>query len=121
MVSGIVGSVHNFGVFVHLDGEPDPGDPLGFVRVPEITRRRFREFEEVIATGDRVSGEVLDVDERRLQVYVSLKALEPDPFVPPAQLRAEVSEGDEMAVEIAEVRLAALRRRLSGEAPTGGG
>lgn len=99
VVSGTVGSIHHFGVFVHLDGEPDPDDPIGFVRVPEITWRHFDEVEEVLATGDRVRGVVIDVDERRRQVCVSLKALQPDP--PPVR---EMTEND--------VRLEALRRKL---------
>ncbi|MGW4209553.1 S1 RNA-binding domain-containing protein [Lentzea sp. NPDC004789] len=93
MVSGTVRAVHDFGVFVHLDGEPDSEDPLGFVRVPEISRRHFGEFDEVIAVGDRVRGEVLDVDEQRGQVSVSLKALQPDPFVPLAGRIGEVVRG----------------------------
>jgi ribosomal protein S1 len=40
----------------------------------------------VIAVGDRVRGEVLDVDPERRQVYVSLKALQPEPA--PGQLDA---------------------------------
>ena len=99
VVSGVVGSIHHFGVFVHLDGEPDPDDPIGFVRVPEITWRHFHEVEEVLATGDRVRGVVIDVDERRMRVYVSLKALQPDP--PPVRAMTET-----------DVRLEALRREL---------
>ncbi|MFS8100122.1 S1 RNA-binding domain-containing protein [Lentzea alba] len=93
VVCGTVGAIHNFGVFVHLDGEPDPEDPIGFVRVPEITWRHFRELDEVIAVEDRVRGEVIDVDEQRLQVCVSLKALQPDPFVPLAGRIGEVVRG----------------------------
>lgn len=151
VVSGTVGAVHNFGVFVHLDGEPDSEDPIGFVRIPEISWRHFDELDEVIATGDRVRGEVLDVDEQRGQVSVSLKASQPDPLgplagrigevvrgpvtkvfgelgvfvrvadgvealVPRAELRGEVREGEEMAVEIAEVDLV-RRRVLASRAP----
>ena len=92
-MSGTVGAVHDFGVFVHLDGEPDSEVPIGFVRVPEISWRHFDELSEVIATGDRVRGEVLDVDEQRGQVSVSLKALQPDPFVPLAGRVGEVVRG----------------------------
>ncbi len=79
VVTGTVSSVHNFGVFVHLDGEPDVNDPLGFIRIPEISWTHFSDVAEVIAVGDRVRGEVLDVDPERRQVYVSLKALRPGP------------------------------------------
>ena len=55
VVSGVVGSIHHFGVFVHLDGEPDPDDPIGFVRVPEITWSHFDEVEEVLAAHKDVA------------------------------------------------------------------
>jgi ribosomal protein S1 len=36
VVEGTVASIHDFGVFVRLDGEPGPG-PSGRVRVPEMS------------------------------------------------------------------------------------
>ncbi|WP_223279945.1 S1 RNA-binding domain-containing protein [Streptomyces sp. SDr-06] len=36
VVTGTVSEVHNFGVFVHVDGEPD-GLCTGFIRVPDLT------------------------------------------------------------------------------------
>ncbi|WP_255246444.1 MULTISPECIES: hypothetical protein [Streptomyces] len=36
VVTGTVAGVHGFGVFVHVDGEPE-GMCTGFVRVPDLT------------------------------------------------------------------------------------
>ncbi|MFD3545234.1 S1 RNA-binding domain-containing protein [Streptomyces sp. NPDC058655] len=78
---GQVQSVHNFGVFVNLDGEPD-NQCTGFIRGPELSWRRIDHPADAVAAGQRVVGEIIDVDTRRGQVQLSLKALQEDPLVP---------------------------------------
>ncbi|MFF7816447.1 S1 RNA-binding domain-containing protein [Streptomyces sp. NPDC007945] len=78
---GTVQSVHNFGVFVNLDGEP-ADQCTGFIRGPELSWRRIDHPEDAVAAGQRVVGEIIDVDTRRGQVQLSLKALHEDPLVP---------------------------------------
>ncbi|MGV9342078.1 S1 RNA-binding domain-containing protein [Streptomyces sp. NPDC003688] len=82
VVTGTVASVHRFGVFLRLDGEPvHPVFPgTGFVRTPDLTWYRFAAPEDVVEPGDRVTGEVLFVDLHQTQVSVSLKALQEDPW-----------------------------------------
>jgi ribosomal protein S1 len=81
IISGTVTSVRNFGVFVALDGEP-AGSETGFLQVPELTWFHITSTTDVVEPGQRVTGEILDIDTRRSQVSVSLKALQPDPFLP---------------------------------------
>ncbi|WP_212996970.1 S1 RNA-binding domain-containing protein [Winogradskya consettensis] len=81
IISGTVTSVRNFGVFLALDGEPAESE-TGFIQVPELTWSHISSTTEVVEPGRRVTGKILDIDTRRAQVSVSLKALQPDPFLP---------------------------------------
>ncbi|MFJ6666985.1 S1 RNA-binding domain-containing protein [Streptomyces sp. NPDC091383] len=82
VVAGTVSSVHRFGVFVRIDGEPP--HPVyagtGFINVPELTWSRFEDPAEVVVPGQRVRVEELASDTRRGQVALSLKALRDGPF-----------------------------------------
>lgn len=92
VVSGTASSVHDFGVFVHLDGEP-AGQCTGFVRVPDLTWSRLDHPSQAIAAGQRVTGEVIMSETREGQVTISLKALLDDPFVPYAEQEGRVVSG----------------------------
>ncbi|MFI6649896.1 S1 RNA-binding domain-containing protein [Streptomyces sp. NPDC050529] len=92
IVSGTVSSVHDFGVFVHLDGEP-VGLCTGFVRGPELTWLHIDHPSEAAEAGQRVTGEVLMSETRYGQVSISLKALLDDPFVPFAEQEGHVLSG----------------------------
>ncbi|MFF5537739.1 S1 RNA-binding domain-containing protein [Streptomyces cinerochromogenes] len=82
VVTGTVSSVHPFGVFVRIDGEPPhpvyPG--TGFLRVPELSWSRFGHPADVVAPGQRITAKVLVADTRQGQVALSLKALQEDPW-----------------------------------------
>ncbi|MFE4176794.1 S1 RNA-binding domain-containing protein [Streptomyces sp. NPDC056909] len=80
IVTGTVSEVHNFGVFVHLDGEPD-GLCTGFIRVPDLTWTLMNHPSEVVAPGLRITAEVIIAETRSGQVMLSLKALQEDPLV----------------------------------------
>ncbi|WP_307825254.1 S1 RNA-binding domain-containing protein [Streptomyces sp. M2CJ-2] len=80
LVSGTVSGVHNFGVFVHLDGEPDDLC-TGFVRVPDLTWSPISHPAEAVETGRRITGKVIMSETRQGQVTISLKALQEDPLV----------------------------------------
>ncbi|WP_435191352.1 S1 RNA-binding domain-containing protein [Streptomyces sp. bgisy126] len=89
---GQVQSVHNFGVFVNLDGEP-VDQCTGFIRGPELSWRRIDHPADAVTAGQRVVGEIIDVDTRRGQVQLSLKALQEDPLVPFADQAGLVTTG----------------------------
>lgn len=80
VVTGIVADVHNFGVFVHLDGEPD-GLCTGFIRVPDLTWSRIDHPSEAVEAGQRITAEVIVAETRSGQVTLSLKALQEDPLI----------------------------------------
>ncbi|GIE76535.1 hypothetical protein Aph02nite_24850 [Actinoplanes philippinensis] len=94
VVRGTVSEVHNFGVFVRLDGDlPSDSTGTGFIRVPEVTWDHIDNVADVVHAGQRISAEVLDFDADRGQVQLSLKALQPDPLVAFAERVGEVLRG----------------------------
>ncbi|MFE9099046.1 S1 RNA-binding domain-containing protein [Streptomyces sp. NPDC007264] len=79
VVTGTVSEVHNFGVFVHVDGEPD-GLCTGFIRVPDLTWGWINHPSEAVEAGQRITAEVITAETRSGQVTLSLKALQEDPL-----------------------------------------
>ncbi len=72
--SGVVSSIVNFGAFVDLGGVD------GLVHVSELSWKHIDHPNEVVAVGDEVTVEVLDVDMDRERVSLSLKSTQEDPW-----------------------------------------
>jgi small subunit ribosomal protein S1 len=72
---GTVSSIVNFGAFVDVGGGVD-----GLVHVSELSWKHVDHPSEVIAVGEEVDVEVLDVDLERERVSLSLKATQEDPW-----------------------------------------
>ena len=72
--NGVVSSIVNFGAFVDLGGVD------GLVHVSELSWKHIDHPNEVVAVGDEVTVEVLDVDMERERVSLSLKATQEDPW-----------------------------------------
>ena len=72
--NGVVSSIVNFGAFVDLGGVD------GLVHVSELSWKHIDHPSEVVAVGDEVTVEVLDVDMERERVSLSLKATQEDPW-----------------------------------------
>lgn len=92
VVAGTVSEVHNFGVFVHIDGEPD-GLCTGFIRVPDLTWGWINHPSEVVEAGQRITAEVIITETRTGQVTLSLKALQEDPLIRFADQAGQVLTG----------------------------
>lgn len=71
---GQVVNVANFGAFVDIGGIE------GLVHVSEITWKRLESPDEVVQKGDKVEVQVLNVDEDRQRIGLSMKSLEADPW-----------------------------------------
>ena len=71
---GVVSSIVNFGAFVDLGGVD------GLVHVSELSWKHIDHPSEVVAVGDEVTVEVLDVDRDRERVSLSLKSTMEDPW-----------------------------------------
>lgn len=74
VVRGVITRIETFGVFVDVDGSE------GFITAPELTRRHFDSYDEVVHVGQEVTAEVLAFELFRPQVRISTAALEPDPL-----------------------------------------
>ncbi|ADY26582.1 RNA binding S1 domain protein [Deinococcus proteolyticus MRP] len=71
---GTVVEITDFGVFVNLGGID------GLVHRSELTYGRFNHPREVVAVGDKVKVQVIDVDESRERINLSMKSLTNDPW-----------------------------------------
>ncbi|MYR42892.1 S1 RNA-binding domain-containing protein [Streptomyces sp. SID5910] len=80
LVTGTVAAVHNFGVFVHVDGEPN-GLCTGLIRLPNLTWGWINHPSEAVEADQRITAEVVIAETRSGQVTLSLKALQEDPLI----------------------------------------
>ncbi|GAA4984753.1 hypothetical protein GCM10023205_63680 [Yinghuangia aomiensis] len=78
---GVVSAIERFGVFVDLGGFH------GMVSAANFTWTHFERFSDLVEVGQHVAVVVLDVDEVRQRVSLSMKELEPDPLVAFARSR----------------------------------
>ncbi len=72
--SGVVSSVVNFGAFVDLGGMD------GLIHVSELSWKHVDHPGSVVAVGDEVTVQVLEVDMDRERISLSLKATQQDPW-----------------------------------------
>jgi len=73
-VRGAVVSVADYGAVVDLGGV------RGLVHRSELTWQRFETVDDVVAVGDEVLVEVLDVNRSKRRVSLSMRRTSPDPF-----------------------------------------
>ncbi|MHA0041831.1 30S ribosomal protein S1 [Deinococcus sp. PEB2-63] len=71
---GEVVEITDFGVFVNLGGID------GLVHRSELTYGRFNHPRDVVKVGDKVQVQVMDVDNDRERINLSMKALTQDPW-----------------------------------------
>jgi small subunit ribosomal protein S1 len=71
---GKVTSITNFGAFVDLGGAD------GLIHVSELSWSRVENPRQVLKVGDEIDVYVLDVDQERKRIALSLKKLLPDPW-----------------------------------------
>lgn len=75
-ITGTVTDIASFGVtFVDIGGH------IAMINIPELSWRRVGDPSDVVAVGQTITTEILDVDIERGRVSLSLKALQPDPLI----------------------------------------
>lgn len=96
IIKGKVTRLEKFGVFVDVGAERP-----GLVHISEMTHEYIKTPGDVVKEGDEVEVKVLDVNRRKKQIKLSMKALEekPAPAPKPSQSRKErekepVEEGE---------------------------
>jgi ribosomal protein S1 len=106
VVNGKVTKLEKFGAFVEIGAERP-----GLLHVSEMANEYVRKPEDLVTIGQEVEVRVLDVDRRKKQIKLSMKALAPEPKVE-QEPEEEPEKPAPTAMEIA------LRRAMSeGEQP----
>jgi small subunit ribosomal protein S1 len=73
IVKGKVVRIETYGAFVDIGAERP-----GLIHVSELARGYVKTANEVVKEGDDVEAKVLDVDRRKRQIRLSMKALQPE-------------------------------------------
>lgn len=88
LVTGTVIEIASFGVtFVDIGGF------TAMINIPELSWRPIDHPSNVVAVGQEVTAEILDVDVERRRVPLSLKALQDDPLIQLQQRTGQIITG----------------------------
>jgi len=74
VVKGIIVRLEKFGAFVEIGAERP-----GLIHISELAHGYVRTPSEIVSEGDQVEAQVLDVNRRKKQIKLSLKAMQPEP------------------------------------------
>ncbi|NMB87779.1 MAG: S1 RNA-binding domain-containing protein [Chloroflexi bacterium] len=74
VVKGTVTRLEKFGAFVEIGAERP-----GLVHISEMAHGYVRSPSDVVKEGDEVEAQVLEVNRRKKQIKLSIKALQPEP------------------------------------------
>jgi predicted RNA-binding protein with RPS1 domain len=80
LVKGKVSRLETYGAFVEIGAERP-----GLVHVSEISHNYVKNPSEVLKEGDEVEAKILDVDRRKKQIRLSIKAALPEPEQAPVE------------------------------------
>jgi small subunit ribosomal protein S1 len=84
VVKGTVARLESYGAFIEIGAERP-----GLVHVSEITHGFVKSPNEILHEGDEVEAMVLEVNRRKKQIRLSIKATLPKPEETPAEAKAE--------------------------------
>lgn len=74
VVTGKVVRIEKFGVFVEIGAERP-----GLVHISEMAHGFVKAAEDVVKEGDEIEAQILDIDRKKKQIKLSMKALAPEP------------------------------------------
>jgi ribosomal protein S1 len=74
IVDGVVTRLADFGAFVELTSGVE-----GLVHISELAEHRIRAVNEAVREGEAVKAKVLEVDEERHRISLSIRAIKIDP------------------------------------------
>ncbi|KAK2641653.1 hypothetical protein Ddye_023416 [Dipteronia dyeriana] len=79
--AGRVGSIEDYGAFIHLRLPDGIYHLTGLVHVSEISWDLVQDIRDVLNEGDDVRVKVINVDRQRSRITLSIKQLEEDPLL----------------------------------------
>jgi ribosomal protein S1 len=74
VVKGTVTKLEKFGAFVEIGAERP-----GLVHISEMAHSYVRQPSDILKEGDEIEAQVLEVNKRKKQIKLSMKALQPEP------------------------------------------
>jgi len=95
VVKGDVVRITDFGAFVDLGGID------GLLPLSQLSWRWIDHPTDILNVGDKIDVEVIAVDHEKQRVSLSLKNLEPDPWV---EAEKQIKEGDEVEGTITRIK-----------------
>jgi predicted RNA-binding protein with RPS1 domain len=109
VVKGKVTRIEKFGIFVEIGAERP-----GLVHISELTHDYIRDPKEIVKEGEEVDVKILDVNRRKKQIKLSMKAIEerPAPVEKPAPKRREKTKTEEEPAEKEEPTPTAMEMAL---------
>ena len=105
-VHGTVVRLEKFGAFVEIGAERP-----GLVHISEMAHGYVREPSDVVKEGDEIDAEVLEVNRRKKQIKLSMKALQPEPEPEPEPARPASQSRERFASASAAAAGAQTARR----------
>jgi small subunit ribosomal protein S1 len=73
-ITGMVVRLEKFGAFIEIGAERP-----GLIHISEMAHGYVRQPSDVVKEGDEVEAQVIDVNRKKKQIKLSLKALQPEP------------------------------------------
>lgn len=111
VVKGKITRIEKFGVFVEIGTERP-----GLVHISEITHEYIKDPKQEVQEGDEVEVKILEVNRRKKQIKLSMKALEDKPVFEEKPVskkkQSKTSEPEEQEEEIPTAMELALREAM---------
>ena len=109
-VKGTVVRLEKFGAFIEIGAERP-----GLVHISEMAHGYVKQPSDIVKEGDEVEAEVLDVNRRKKQIKLSMKALMPEPIKVEEPVRSvEFPQPKERPARKPAVKKAPRRKNLDG-------
>jgi small subunit ribosomal protein S1 len=97
-VKGIVVRLEKFGAFIEIGAERP-----GLVHISEMAHGYVKTPNDVVKEGDEIEAEILEVNRKKKQIKLSIKALQPEPVIEePVKTVYEKSTSNERPVRRAK-------------------
>jgi uncharacterized protein len=118
LLEGVVTNVTNFGAFVDVGVHQD-----GLVHISALSNKFVRDPREVVKAGDVVKVKVLEVDEKRKRIALSMRLEEPKPAAKSAPRPPKPSQPTRASKppRAGKPSSAPAARRATSALPAGGG